>query len=126
MGQPVVHFEIIGKDGEALWHVYSELFGWEIATDNPMNYGMVARESVNAEGVARRRDRRLPRLRESRVTFYVEVPDVEGGAREVKAESLRRHADHGPGQLSTPACVEELGLVRRPRGPRDRGRRPLQ
>ena len=41
MGQPVVHFEIIGKDGEALWRYYSELFGWEIDADNPMNYGMV-------------------------------------------------------------------------------------
>ncbi len=52
MGQPVVHFEIIGKDGETLWRYYLELFGWEIATDNPMNYGMVAREgNVNTEGV---------------------------------------------------------------------------
>jgi predicted enzyme related to lactoylglutathione lyase len=27
MGQPVVHFEIIGKDGEALQRYYAELFG---------------------------------------------------------------------------------------------------
>ena len=44
MGQPVVHFEVIGKDGEKLRSYYSELFGWEIDADNPMNYGIVARE----------------------------------------------------------------------------------
>ena len=30
MGQPVVHFEILGKDGDALKSYYSQLFGWEI------------------------------------------------------------------------------------------------
>ena len=43
MGQPVVHLEAIGKDGERLQRYYSELFGWQIDADNPMNYGMVAR-----------------------------------------------------------------------------------
>ena len=28
MGQPVVHFEVIGKDAEKLHRYYSELFGW--------------------------------------------------------------------------------------------------
>ena len=32
MGQPVVHFEIIGKDGEALQKFYSDVFGWELDT----------------------------------------------------------------------------------------------
>src|SRR5437763_1731665 len=52
MGQPVVHFEVIGKDGEKLRGYYSELFGWEMDANNPMNYGMVQREgNVNADGV---------------------------------------------------------------------------
>jgi len=29
MGQPVVHFEVIGKDGEKLRGYYAELFDWE-------------------------------------------------------------------------------------------------
>ena len=29
MGQPVVHFEVIGKDGDKLRSYYSDLFGWE-------------------------------------------------------------------------------------------------
>ena len=37
MGQPVVHFEVVGKDGAALQSFYSELFGWEIDANNPMN-----------------------------------------------------------------------------------------
>ena len=41
MGQPVVHFEVVGKDGQKLQTYYSELFGWEIKTDNEMGYGLV-------------------------------------------------------------------------------------
>jgi predicted enzyme related to lactoylglutathione lyase len=29
MGQPVVHFEIIGTDAAKLRNYYTELFGWE-------------------------------------------------------------------------------------------------
>ena len=51
MGQPVVHFEIIGKDGDKLKSYYSELFGWEIDSDNPMNYGIVQRDgNTNPDG----------------------------------------------------------------------------
>ncbi len=45
MGRPVVHFEIVGKDADKLKRYYSELFGWEINSDNPMNYGTIDRES---------------------------------------------------------------------------------
>ena len=52
MGQPVVHFEVIGKDGEKLQTYYSELFGWEVDADNPLGYGSVGREgNTNADGV---------------------------------------------------------------------------
>ena len=36
MGQPVVHFEIIGTDPEKLRSYYSDLFGWEFATPSPV------------------------------------------------------------------------------------------
>ena len=52
MGQPVVHFEVIGKDGEKLRSYYSGLFGWQMDADNPMNYGIVQRDgNTNADGV---------------------------------------------------------------------------
>jgi uncharacterized protein len=41
VANPVVHFEIAGKDGKKLHEFYSALFGWKINADNPMNYGMV-------------------------------------------------------------------------------------
>src|SRR3954464_1517885 len=41
MGNPVVHFEIMGGDGERLKGFYADLFDWKIDSDNPMNYGMV-------------------------------------------------------------------------------------
>ena len=53
MGQPVVHFEIVGKDGAALKRYYSELFGWAINSDNPMDYGIVAKARVRATRASR-------------------------------------------------------------------------
>ncbi len=41
MGKPVVHFEVIGRDGAKLQKFYSQLFDWKIDANNPMNYGMV-------------------------------------------------------------------------------------
>ena len=52
MGQPVVHFEVIGSDGERLQKYYGELFDWDVNSDNEMKYGLVDRESnSNGEGI---------------------------------------------------------------------------
>ena len=32
MGQPVVHFEVVGRDPEMLRSYYGDLFGWEFDT----------------------------------------------------------------------------------------------
>jgi predicted enzyme related to lactoylglutathione lyase len=95
MGQPVVHFEVIGKDGDKLRSYYSELFGWEINADNPMNYGIVDRESnLNAEGVGIGGGVAGYADFEGGVTFYVEVPDVEAAL--ARAESLGGTRVMGP------------------------------
>ena len=99
MGQPVVHFEVIGKDAEKLHSYYSELFGWEVNADNPMKYGIVNREdNVNADGVG------IgggvgggPEGYDGHVTFYVEVPDVEAAL--AKAESLGGTRTMGPDEV---------------------------
>ena len=49
MSAPVVHFEILGKDPKKLQEFYSELFGWEINADNPMNYGLI--QPVDGKGI---------------------------------------------------------------------------
>jgi uncharacterized protein len=99
MGQPVVHFEVIGRDAEKLHSYYSELFGWEVNADNPMKYGIVNREdNVNADGVG------IgggvgggPEGYDGHVTFYVEVPDVEAAL--AKAESLGGTRTMGPDEV---------------------------
>jgi hypothetical protein len=111
MGQPVVHFEVIGKDGEKLRSYYSEMFGWAIDADNPMNYGIVHRDgNTNAEGAGIGGGVAGYDGMEGHVTFYVEVPDVEAAL--VKAESLGGTRVMGP---DTVAEVE-LGQFTDPEG----------
>jgi uncharacterized protein len=91
MGQPVVHFEVIGQDGDKLRSYYADLFGWEFQTDNPMDYGLVDGAGIGG-GVGKG-----PEGYEGHVTFYVEVPDVE--ATLAKAESLGGSRVFGPDQV---------------------------
>jgi predicted enzyme related to lactoylglutathione lyase len=100
MGNPVVHFEVIGADGPKLHAYFSELFGWEIDADNPTGYGLVTREgNINPEGIG------IgggigggPEGYGGHVTFYVEVPDVEAAL--AKAESLGGTRVMGPEKIT--------------------------
>jgi predicted enzyme related to lactoylglutathione lyase len=105
MGRPVVHFEVIGKDGEKLQEYYSDLFGWEIQSDNPLNYGIVSREgNTNADGAGIGGGvGQAPDGYDGHLTFYVEVPDVE--ATLANAESL------GGKRIMGPDEVPGMGLV---------------
>ena len=71
MANPVVHFEITGKDGKALQSFYHDAFDWEIDANNPMNYGMVNTGGAIAGGIGGT-DGSAPW-----VTFYVEVEDPQ-------------------------------------------------
>jgi hypothetical protein len=101
MGQPVVHFEIIGTDPAQLRNYYGELFGWEFdtsgtvaeAVSQPGNYGFVAPGTAgNGPGIpggvggGAGYDRH--------VVFYVGVPDVEAALQQ--AESLGGARRLGP------------------------------
>ncbi len=99
MGRPVVHFEVIGKDGAALQSFYSELFEWKIDASNPMNYGIVSRdENVSADGVGIGGGiAGAPEGYPGHVTFYVEVPDIEAAL--AKAESLGGTRLMGPDEV---------------------------
>jgi uncharacterized protein len=114
MGQPVVHFEVIGKDGAKLQSYYSELFGWEIDADNPQHYGVIAREgNTNAEGAGIGGGVGPgPEGYDGHVTFYVEVPDVEAAL--AKAESLGGKRIFGPDKV--PGTDVELGQLADPEG----------
>ena len=115
MGQPVVHFEVIGKDGES-----------SAATTRTSSAGTSAMRSVRrttrscrgirtrtptasasvAAWAQRRRDY------DGHVTFYVEVPDVEAAL--AKAESLGGTRMMGPDRI--PEVDIEIGLFTDPVG----------
>ena len=105
MGQPVVHFEVIGKDGESLRRYYSELFGWDIDANNPMGYGTIQREgNTDADGAGIGGGvGNAPEGYDGHLTFYVQVPDVEAAL--VKAEEL------GGKRLMGPDEVPGMGIV---------------
>lgn len=114
MGNPVVHFEVVGKDAKKLQTFYSDMFGWEFDADNPMNYGVVNREGNTSPegvgiggGVGPGPDDEYP----GHVTFYVAVSDV--GAALEKVESM------GGSRLMGPEEVMEglvIGLFNDPEG----------
>ena len=114
MGQAVVHFEVVGKDGEKLQRYYAELFGWNVNADNPMQYGMVdAKDNTSMTG-----DNGIgggigqgPDGYEGHVTFYVAVPDVEEALQ--KAESLGGTRVMGPENIMD---MVELGQFKDPEG----------
>ena len=116
MGQPVVHFEVVGKDGDKLFGYYSDLFGWEIDSDNPMNYGLVTREgNTNSEGVGIGGGiGQGPDGYDGHVTFYVEVPDVEAAL--AKAESLGGKRIMGPDTIDVDGGKMTLGHLADPEG----------
>ena len=72
MGNPVVHFEIYGKDGDALERFYGSLFEWGIAAPNANNYREIQTgEGQIHGGIGVRPDGN------GFVSFYVAVDDVQ-------------------------------------------------
>jgi predicted enzyme related to lactoylglutathione lyase len=96
MAQPVVHFEVIGTDPQALRGYYGELFGWEFDTSGSVadevseagNYGFVQPDGGIPGGVGGGAGH------ERRALFYVGVPEVAAALR--KAESLGGTRVMGP------------------------------
>jgi uncharacterized protein len=115
MGQPVVHFEVVGKDAKKLRDYYGELFGWEFDSveGGPTEYATVARDAnVNSDGVGIGGGvGEAPEGYDGHVTFYVEVPDVAASL--AKAEELGGSRMMGPAQ---PVKGLEIGLFTDPQG----------
>jgi predicted enzyme related to lactoylglutathione lyase len=111
MGQPVVHFEVMGQDAHALQSFYSGLFGWEFENiEAPVTYRLVSREgNLNKDGVGIGGGVGAG-APDSHVTFYVEVPDVGAGLE--KAESLGGTRLMGPDK----AGPVVIGLFNDPEG----------
>jgi predicted enzyme related to lactoylglutathione lyase len=105
MGQPVVHFEIIGSDPVKLRSYYGDLFGWEFdtsgavaaAVSEPGNYGFVD-GSANTDGAGINGGIGGGDGYQRRVLFYVGVPDVEAALEE--AERLGGARRMGPERVA--------------------------
>jgi hypothetical protein len=81
MGNPVVHFEVIGRDGKKLQSFYGGVFGWKVEADNPMNYGIVSNEDTGGGiggGIGQGDGN-------TAVTFYISVDDPEAYLKKVEA-----------------------------------------
>jgi predicted enzyme related to lactoylglutathione lyase len=114
MGQAVVHFEVVGKDGGKLREYYGELFGWNIDANNPMEYCMVdakGNTTVSGETGIGGGVGQGPEGYGGHVTFYVAVPDVEQALQ--KAESLGGTRVMGPENIMD---MVELGQFKDPEG----------
>lgn len=106
MGQPVVHFEIVGQDGAALQRYYAALFGWQMDADNPMNYGSIERmQNAEGSGIAGGVGQG-PEGYEGHVTFYVEVPDVDAAL--AQAESLGGKRMFGPDEVAPDTIIGQF------------------
>lgn len=74
MANPVVHFEVTGKDAQQLATFYSQLFDWKVDTNNPYNYGMVDNQGAGINGgIGGVQSPDEP----GHVTFYVQAPDLQ-------------------------------------------------
>lgn len=101
MGQPIVHFEIIGNDPTRLRGFFSDLFDWDCdtsgtvaeAVSEPTDYGFIdlltASDGSGIRGGIGGGERYQPH-----VVFYVGVPDVEAALD--KAERLGGQRKMGP------------------------------
>jgi predicted enzyme related to lactoylglutathione lyase len=89
--QPVVHFEIHGKDGKRLQDFYGKAFGWQIDANNPMQYGMVAAADGGIAGGVTASDMAPA------ITIYIQVADP--------AAALKKVAEMGGSTVMEPMDV---------------------
>lgn len=89
MGNPVVHFQIMGKDAPALRSFYKQAFDWNFEpVGGPADYALVSNAGITG-GVGQ-----CPAGDETGVTFFVSVDDI--GAALQKVESLGAKTLSGP------------------------------
>lgn len=95
MAPAVVHWEVQARDLPRQQQFFSNLFGWKIDTNNPMNYGMVsgAGKDTIGGGIGPAPDSA------SRVTVYVQVPDINESldkAQTLGAQTIMPRTPYGP------------------------------
>jgi predicted enzyme related to lactoylglutathione lyase len=108
MAQPVVHFEVIGKDPDKLRDYYGQLFGWSFgAPMGPTDYSTIDNADGIGGGIGG-----VPEGYDGHVTFYVQVQDV--GATLEQGEGLGGQRMMGPDEVPGVGIV--IGLLQDPEG----------
>jgi predicted enzyme related to lactoylglutathione lyase len=105
MGNPVMWFEVAAKDRESMKGFYSGLFDWKLSDMEEMPYTAIDAGGEGIPGGIGQAEGH-----DGRVTFYVEVDDVEAGL--AKAESL------GGSRVMEPIDIPsgKIGLFADPEG----------
>jgi predicted enzyme related to lactoylglutathione lyase len=100
MGNPVVHFQVVGKDARALQSFYKDAFDWqmELAVPSaPQESGYYAVTHPGDEGGISGGIGQAMDGSAGHVTFYVAVPDMEAALS--KIESLGGSTVMGPMEM---------------------------
>jgi uncharacterized protein len=111
--QPVVHFEVIGKDPERLRKYFGELFGWAFDTPSPVaqeisdpeSYGFL--DLVTAEdGTGIRGGIGGGPSYESHAVFYVGVAKVEAALQQAERLGGTVRARSRCRRAGSPSCLQ--------------------
>jgi predicted enzyme related to lactoylglutathione lyase len=79
MAAKVIHVEVTGKDGPALQKFYSDIFDWQLDTNNPGGYGLKREPDGFTSGIGATQDGSA-----GMVTFYVHADDPAATLRRVE------------------------------------------
>jgi predicted enzyme related to lactoylglutathione lyase len=83
MADQIIHVEVTGKDASALQRFYSDVFGWQLDTNNPGGYGMLRQGDLSA-GIGASQDGGA-----GQVTFYVHTDDPQATLAKAEAAGGR-------------------------------------
>jgi len=107
MGDPVVHFEILGTDGAKLQDFYRRLFNWQIDVMPEFGYGMTRAGGDKGIGGG------VGTAEKSLVTVYIEVDDIQGKLDEVvkAGATIEMPVTEMPGVVTFAQFVDPAGNV---------------
>jgi predicted enzyme related to lactoylglutathione lyase len=81
MPNPVVYFEITGKDGKRLQHFYSTVFAWEMDATRTAGYAYIDTGGPGAPHGGIREEKDVPADK----ILYIRVPDLNAALEAVKS-----------------------------------------
>jgi predicted enzyme related to lactoylglutathione lyase len=110
MNNPVVHFEILGRDGAALVAFYRQLFGWELRDATMEGYSTYSFLPSPDEGIGGGVGQ-LQSVQQSFVTIYVEVADAR-----LVLEDAIRHGAQVVLEVNSIPGVGDIARFRDPQG----------